>query len=387
MSSYTKEAVIAPRIFSCCLELRTSSKEEEELLVEEEEEEGCFNNNNNLIQNTGNEHSFWSDLPIDILCEIADRLPYWDLVRFAAVCRTWRVIIYGVHLPQRSTLLVPYLMSYTCIRDRKHIEFVDLQGETYKYTVGRILFDDTRLYASKYGWLLLKKYERPTEQFYLYNPFWNDVIRLPRLDLELDFQVVLATFTTPPIYADCVIFVISRRYGYTDDHIINACKLRDRRWSVHKTRYQGSVEGVTYLDGIFYCVIPQIIDGSLSLSINTFNIALQDWVMDYASITLEHHTQSTAFCVVESDGKLLLAVSDELVLHGTRNWFIYQFDWLRKYWTRVQSLGNQVLLLSRSSSIACPTLGRDSKFSNMIFHLNLGKEPFTFSGDGVWRRP
>ncbi|XP_004292690.1 PREDICTED: F-box/kelch-repeat protein At1g57790-like [Fragaria vesca subsp. vesca] len=329
--------------------------------------------------------SCWSDIPVDILCEVADRVPYWDLFRFATVCKTWRLAIYRVHLPQRSTLLVPYLLSYTCIRERdEYIEFYDLHGETYKYPIDseRQLFGGTsRLYARKFGWLLLKKLELPFEQFYLFNPFWNLVVLLPPLELELGFQVVLATFTSSPIRG-CVILVIARRYG-SNDHIINTCKLPKFDWSVHKTRCQGSVEGVAYLDGIFYCVVPKIIDdlNSLSLSISTFNIALQAWVMDYASTTLQHHTRSSAFCVVESDGKLLLAVRDEPVL------LIYQFDWLRKDWIRVQNLGNHVLLLDHSSSIACPTLGRDSKFSNKIFHLDWGKEPFTFSGNGVWRRP
>ena len=39
--------------------------------------------------------SCWSDLPIDILCQVADRLPYWDLVHSAAVCKTWRLVIHA----------------------------------------------------------------------------------------------------------------------------------------------------------------------------------------------------------------------------------------------------------------------------------------------------
>ncbi|KAL6217144.1 hypothetical protein ACLB2K_010361 [Fragaria x ananassa] len=379
-----KRLLRAPN-FSSRLQPRTTSHEEEW---------GCFNssNNNNSMHIAENKHSSWSDLPLDILCEVADRLPYRDLVRSAALCKTWRRVIYGAHLPQLSTLLVSYLITYTCNRDGKHIEFLDMQGETYKYTVKHELLVGTNPgpYASKYGWLLLNRYGLNKEQFYLYNPFCNEVIQLPELDLEPGFYVEIATFTAPPTSPNCVIFVLCRKYQSRSQNCnISTYKLGNRRWSNYKTTCQGSVEGVTYVDGIFYCIFPEKnhLDGSSSVFISTFDIAVQKWVMDYTSIKIEDHNESRTFYLVESiNGKLLLAVSD--LAHDVRShcWFLYQFDWLRKDWTMVRSLGHQVLLLSSSSSISSPTLGKDNKLSDMIFHLSWGKEPFTWSSDGVWRK-
>ncbi|KAL6210286.1 hypothetical protein ACLB2K_015519 [Fragaria x ananassa] len=215
-------------------------------------------------------------------------------------------------------------------------------------------------------------------------------MRLPELDLERGFYVEIATFTTPPTSPDCVIFVLCRKYQSRNQNcIISTCKLGDRRRSSYKTTCQGSVEGVTYVDGIFYCIFPEknYLDGSSSVFLSTFNKALQEWVMDYTSIKIEDHNESRTLYLVESiNGKLLLAVSDLAHDVGSHCWFLYQFDWLRKDWTMVRSLGHQVLLLSSSSSISCPTLGKDSKLSDMIFHLSWGKEPFTWSSDGVWRK-
>ncbi|KAL6218089.1 hypothetical protein ACLB2K_011306 [Fragaria x ananassa] len=203
----SKLLLLAP-IISSRLQPRTTSQEEEEEKDEEEEEGGeeewrCFNsNNNNSMQMADNKQSCWSDLPSDILCEVVNRLPYWDLVRSAAVCKTWRLVIRKVHLLQRSTLLVPYMMSCTCIRDGKHvhrsknpieleishvsknsIEFLDMEGETYKYTVRHLDQTDLGPCESKYGWFLLYRQQLYVRKqyYYLYNPFCNEVIQLPSL--------------------------------------------------------------------------------------------------------------------------------------------------------------------------------------------------------------
>ncbi|XP_004308955.1 PREDICTED: F-box/kelch-repeat protein At1g57790-like [Fragaria vesca subsp. vesca] len=398
------------------LQPRTTSQEEQEGGGGEEEEEWrCFNSytNNNWMQMADNKQSCWSDLPSDILCEVVNRLPYWDLIRSAAVCKTWRLVIHKVHLPQRSTLLVPYLMSYTCILDGKHIhrstknpveleishksknsvEFLDMEGETYKYTVRDLDRTEPGPCESKYGWFLLYRrqflYVRK-QYYYLYNPFCNEVIQLPGLDLEMELYVDIATFTTPPTSPNFVIFVLCKKYRHNTDRIIYTCKLGDTRWSICRTRYHGSVTGVTCVDGIVYCTFPQknFSNGSTSVFICTFDIALQNWVMNYTYIEIEDHNESRTFYLVESiDGKLLLAVSDLAHDASSHYWFLYQFDRSRKEWTRIRSLGHQVLLLSSSTSIACATLGKDSKFSDMIFHLSWGREPFTLSSDGVWRKP
>ncbi|KAK9933130.1 hypothetical protein M0R45_020338 [Rubus argutus] len=252
----------------------------------------------------------WSDPPIDILCEVTNRLAYEDLVRFAAVCKSWRVIIYRVHLQQRSPLGMPYLMSYILCEVASRLPYEDL----------------VRFAASK-------------PALVLYNPFTNEITQLPQLNSSTN-SVRKATFTSPPTCPDCVVLVLFEEEE--EGCIIGTCKPGDKIWRFRKT-----------------------VLGTLDVALEEDSVD-----MDFTSITVvqEEYRYSEDLWLVESDGKLLLAVLRSYGGVKLSYWNFCRFDWSRKDWTRVLGLGNHVLIFRQrvfnsSVSIACPPSGEESKFA------------------------
>lgn len=96
-----------------------------------------------------------------------------------------------------------------------------------KYTV------DSKVLASKYGWVLFAKRENDEEEYpymtnaplFLYTPFTNRIIHLPNFILKLDDK---ATFSMPPDSPDCEIFVV--RLDRDKKLLIRMCRPGETTW-------------------------------------------------------------------------------------------------------------------------------------------------------------
>lgn len=71
------------------------------------------------------------------------------------------------------------------------------------------------------------------------------------------------------------------------------------------------------------------------------------------------------FQMIESDGNLLMAICYDIHSRMHRYWHVYQFDPLQKNWTRIQTLGDRVLIL-QDSKIASIAVHAAKEFANMI---------------------
>ncbi|KAJ4823360.1 hypothetical protein Tsubulata_047799 [Turnera subulata] len=151
----------------------------------------------------------WSNLQIDILLTVMQRLPYVDNLQMATVCKHW------------------YHASK--LRSRKHIQSAEgrvawllpsepgrslIEGQVInilsgkKYTMECPILFGTYPMASKQGWLLLDTskflphYNRggPPYSFCLLNPFTGEKIELPTTSMTS----YVAAFTTVDGIPDCV---------------------------------------------------------------------------------------------------------------------------------------------------------------------------------------
>lgn len=327
-----------------------------------------------------NNYSCWSNISFDILSSVAERLPYLDLFRFGAVCRSWRAcVIRGIQSPA--------IIRYCSYEQKYALELADLLHMQFhcignmNILQGHQLFG-CRLHASKHGWLLFSKpqqeqpastttkhapkpqqEQRSTRTFFFYNPL-GKTMELPSLNMDMfdnDEDVkVSAIFSTSPTCHDCVIFVIlyrstdGRRCSTSKHCFISTCKLSDKRWITREyPRPQDhEIGGLAYVDGVVHCVFYL---GSSSITFATFHVALKDWVMiDYSPFSKLRVFFPWKCYLVESGRELLFAFygldnsfdKDKEILY----WHIYQFDRSRKDWTRVLTLGNRALLIYGVSS-------------------------------------
>nr|XP_011463699.1 PREDICTED: uncharacterized protein LOC105351375 [Fragaria vesca subsp. vesca] len=306
----------------------------------------------------------WSDLPCDMLRAIAERLPYVDLFRFCAVCKTWRdCATSGIQYAQ-------ILIRYRDYQGECGLEVVDFFTMQYhrignKIRRGHQLFGCC-LHASKHGWLLFSKPQEKqpsatTTTFFLYNPL-GKTIELPSLNMDgklfdsrkEDVKVV-ATFSTSAI------FVVSYTSSMRKDCVISTCNLNDEAagWIIrnYSRPEDHELENLAYMDGVFHCVFNK---GEQSLLFCTFNVESEDWdVTHYSDLSnLQCYNISRRprkYYLVESGGELFFALYrldsiDFTVRPGIHSsWHIYQFDRSQKNWTRVE-LGNRALLLCGTSS-------------------------------------
>ncbi|KAB2607558.1 F-box/kelch-repeat protein [Pyrus ussuriensis x Pyrus communis] len=179
----------------------------------------------------------WSDLRIELLSLVAQRLSFFDLVRFGVVCKSWRQAVLDGVLGQPVNDM-PWCMNYAWFEhERKIISILELSDLMARqtYSVGQIIREEARelfvgakVCASKKGWLLLsKKCTGHSCIFFFYSPFCNKIIELPPLESKCGIYEHAATFTKVPTSPDgCHVYVV---FGCDDS--IRSCNLRNRTWS------------------------------------------------------------------------------------------------------------------------------------------------------------
>lgn len=281
--------------------------------------------------------SSWSRLPEDIIFSIMNRLGYVGQLRFRAVCKSWRQAnIRGI----KSADTLPWKMAV----DPRSCCFMTLLT-IKKYTV------DSKVLASKYGWVLFAKRENDEEEYpymtnaalFLYTPFTNRIIHLPNFILKLDDK---ATFSMPPDSPDCEIFVV--RLDRDKKLLIRMCRPGETTWiklaifkffdTEDSSEKYGPAHNVEYVDGVLYISFEQI-------AVVAYNPKLDDSKLypypcnEGKNIVYEY--------LFESDGNLLL-------YHDELDDLVLRLDRPQMKWIRIHNLDNRSLFLGTNSSLFIP---------------------------------
>ncbi|KAJ4977401.1 hypothetical protein NE237_002507 [Protea cynaroides] len=173
------------------------------------------------------DHSRWSELPNHITEMIVNRLGFPDIIRFGAVCRSWRSV-------------------YTEVRRPRYHPMVLYEYNLQKGTFGFYSFEDKKVYwinvrdgyqsrhcvGSCESWLVLSSpYLR---NYFLLNPFTGARVECPyvnRPDVDLFTKVILLDspidLTTKETNYYCT--VVALNLFSTE---LNICRLGDARWNV-----------------------------------------------------------------------------------------------------------------------------------------------------------
>ncbi|XP_022642981.1 F-box/kelch-repeat protein At1g57790-like [Vigna radiata var. radiata] len=157
---------------------------------------------------TGN----WSDLPGDLLSQIANGLGLIDFLSFRCVCKDWNTASLKVSPYDRSVLCDPWFLMYGGEGSKCSV----LSHQNKCYSINLPELDGARCLASYEGWLLLFG----EGSLFFFCPFSRAKIELPNCPLT-DASEHVAAFSAPPTSEDCIVFTVK---DFDPDHI-NYCSI------------------------------------------------------------------------------------------------------------------------------------------------------------------
>ncbi|XP_026420136.1 F-box/kelch-repeat protein At1g57790-like [Papaver somniferum] len=145
----------------------------------------------------------WSDLPPELLLEIAGKLGLLEHLSFRGVCQPWRLASSEASADLQSEIdTKPWFLLYG---NGSHCSLLDSLSDKV-YNIHMPELDGATCIASKEGWLLLYR----NESLFFYRPYSHAKIELPKFPTQQLFDDHTATFSSTPISPDCMVFIGTR---------------------------------------------------------------------------------------------------------------------------------------------------------------------------------
>ncbi|KAI9184838.1 hypothetical protein LWI28_001559 [Acer negundo] len=138
--------------------------------------------------------SDWADLPMEILRMIMEKLFWSERLPSCLVCKTWHECFLEI---QNDEQFLPWVMT---MEDGGIYKLGDPSKQA-SHTVEGTSTHDLLSYAcdSRYGWVLFSNNLK--DQYTLYSPFTNEVIKFPKL---IEDDTCKATFSHSPGSPNCM---------------------------------------------------------------------------------------------------------------------------------------------------------------------------------------
>ncbi|XP_043704443.1 F-box protein At2g26160-like [Telopea speciosissima] len=296
----------------------------------------------------------WSELCDDILGLIVDRfLAIEDIVRFGAVCRTWRSVSAE---KWRFSIAYPWLMLAEK-EDSDNRGFYSLATQMV-YHLNLPKARGRRCWSSC-GWLITFGFDWEID---LLNPFSGDKIQLPpQPKPENDFptelclhriflrKVILSSRPnkTTPCEDDekCVVMAI-----ITGCKTLSFLRLGDEVWTPIDSK---GIDDVIYFNGQFYAIDATGKVWMVDIS------SPQPKMIEFAEPGDDINIYAY-FYLVESAGELFMLArdlyegeGDQLMrIHETDGFDVYKFNFDNRKWMEVKSLDNRALFVGANTSFA-----------------------------------
>ncbi|KAJ7976134.1 F-box/kelch-repeat protein [Quillaja saponaria] len=307
----------------------------------------------------------WSELPTELLELVLSRLTLEDNVRASVVCKKWNSVAISVRVVNQSPLLMYFPKSGNLYeiydpsqRKMYSLELPELSGSRVCYT--------------KDGWLLL--YKPRSHRVFFFNPFTQEVIKLPRF--ELTYQIV--AFSCAPTYPGCVLFTVKHVNPIVV--AISTCYPGATEWTTVNYRnrlpFVSSIwNKVVFCKGLFYCL-------SLTGWLGVFDPLERTWNV---LAVPPPRCPENFFAKNWWKGKFMTEHKGEILVIYTcssENPMIFRLDQKSMVWREVRTLNGVTLFVSFLSSHSrtdLPGIMRNSVyFSKVRFY---GKRCISFSLD------
>lgn len=307
------------------------------------------------------ENEKWSDLPIDVLMLVTQRLSLVDHLRMTATCKSWQRATRSTWSPQ-----TPFLLF---IEDRKAKFFDPLLKKVYVARIPELL--DAKFHYSKDAWLLLSR--KKLSELFFFNPLTNEKINLPNIELFFNYLTdesinpndrifvkkgaFVLSFSSSPTSQDCVVFLILRETwngsSYDRVTIYTYCH-SDRTWKRFRSIPRGSTHDLfeELFEGQLAYNSPVYLDGRL------YYLSTKGTLGVFYTNGTTYVGYPTGLCsgkhdcyLVESHGELLSVFCRRNKIH------FFQFDLRKWIWIKMKSLEDNLLFLDRLTSLSMTAVG------------------------------
>ncbi|KAM5559453.1 F-box/kelch-repeat protein [Rosa sericea] len=316
-----------------------------------------FRKNENLELQT------WSELPIELVEIIASRLSLEDNIRASAVCKRWHSAAVSVRVVNRAPLLM-YFPKFGSL-----FEFYDpSQRKIHFVEIPQLI--GSRVCYTKDGWLLL--YRPKTFRVFFFNPFTQEVVKLPRF--ELNYQIV--AFSSAPTSTSCMVFTI--KHVNPTVVAISTCHPGAEQWTT--VQYQNRLPFVSsiwnklvFCNDLFYCQ-------SLTGWVGVFNPHERTWsVLSVPPPKCPEKFFAKSWWkgkfMTEKDGDILV-----IYTCSTENPIAFKLDQRNMVWEELKTLDGATVFasfLTTHANIDLPAIKRNSiYFSKVRFY---GRQCISYS--------
>ncbi|XP_050224204.1 uncharacterized protein LOC126673930 [Mercurialis annua] len=328
--------------------------------VEQEELNTDYAEENAVIEQRAEEEdgeSIITDLPLEVLTLVWERLFLFDYICFRRVCKNFLSVTPPLHWTANDIDLQSSQMFYPCFMFIKSgtINLIDMKRTETYYMEDAIpdSLSDSTIVFSKDGWLLMTKGIR---HVFCYNPFKKIVHQLPDRTV-LGFLHTMG-FSCPPTSSKCS-FV-----GITDlmaegCSILYFCMV-DNRWNRHfiGKDFIPSNNTPVFQNDLFY-----FLDKKGRLATFRIKEGSCQW-----KVLIKPHSPC-----LDSERNYLLECDKEIlsvfVGQSGRKVLVFRLDRCKKTWNEVKSLGHHMLFVNDSScfSMVAKVAGMENKIYCPIF--------------------
>lgn len=310
----------------------------------------------------------WSDLPEELLANISEFLPRLDILRFRAVCKSWRSSVPHpedpqVHLP----LSVPYL---TAPLRRRH-QILLVESTVYHVSLPRRSLAASTS-SSSWGWLLKLKPTQVPGHFHVLNslscPPTPRFPSYPRVINLLDFRVseLAKAYSLHQPNDDrpaCKVVASSSCTSLVRiaAGILCHLKIGDETWDL----IDDIVSQLDYEDVILYKNVFCAVDTNGRAVVIDSRLKVTEIASSLKGVRGGHRK-----ILVESDGDLLLVDR----YHERPYLKVYKLKEEEKQWVNVESLDGRIMFLGDDCSffVAAEDFGNGCK-GNCIFFNHRSK--------------
>ncbi|PWA54086.1 hypothetical protein CTI12_AA438890 [Artemisia annua] len=314
------------------------------------------------------------NIPLDVLGKIIEFCVGIEFLNFRAACKSCLLAAPMIRWDNGNGLktyssVSPWLMVFN--KHRGIISFTDpMFGDKYFIKTPQKLIGDLRIHYSKYGWLLIEKYEPTNEQnsFVFFNPFTGDIRELPVGGaVPMPFASSFC-FSAPPTSPNCMVF----GPGNYDDS----------SWGIYIRRVSSKRPGyiIVFDNGDAGCDpslrYPAFNGEDLYALLADGRLFLLEKIEDTDSSSRHVLVKSPRSCrgpstryfLVKCDQHVLLVIMCEF----GESIEVFKFNDFTKEWEEINSLGRHIIIISDNTCLSIEAKMREME--NKIYFSRLHSE-------------
>ncbi|RLN29319.1 hypothetical protein C2845_PM05G10080 [Panicum miliaceum] len=307
-----------------------------------------------LDEDAGQVAALWSNLPIEMVEELAPKISFIDYLNVRRVCKQWSLISKPIQYAKRYPRY-PMLMSICSSSAGAFKLFDPIVDKEYTVKSSSLVpsedYFQTLLFA-KDGWVMVI---RGQKCIYAVNPFTGDIFDFPELPwLGNNFDGI--SFSSAPKSIDCIVCSIYKERASNPAHsnhiYVMVWRAGDKQWTVkkidddHTPHFRTAYSNPVFYHGEFYCL------GTCG-NLGIFNLDQMTWrvLAKPEPILNGDPMPGEQYCH-------LLEFRDNLIAiirpHDKGPIDMYRLDKFDMVWRKVERLDAQVVYVDNWNAIMMP---------------------------------